>query len=154
MDKEGRIALKGTVNKKIAMKIIYFISHFPNNSFDRNQLDSLCLEKTNKLKPDDALATISFVIANLIYSKLKKYSPEIIIILGGGRKNLSIKLNLEKKFGNKIFNGEDLGIDGDSVESQALAYLAVRSLLGLEYTYNHTTGVKYPLSGGVLHNYN
>jgi anhydro-N-acetylmuramic acid kinase len=45
---------------------------------------------------------------------------------------------------------EALGFDGDSVEAEAWAYMAVRSLKGLAITLPGTTGVTVPMSGGVL----
>ena len=45
---------------------------------------------------------------------------------------------------------DDLGLNGDSMEAQAFAYLAVRSMRGLPFTWNNTTGVKNPTSGGLL----
>ena len=75
-----------------------------------------------------------------------------MILLGGGRKNLAIKSLLEKNFKGDVLLAEQLNFDGDSFESQAIAYLSVRSLLGLEYTFKETTNVRYPVSGGVLHN--
>jgi anhydro-N-acetylmuramic acid kinase len=45
---------------------------------------------------------------------------------------------------------EAAGIDGDSLEAEAWAYLAVRSLNGLPITFPGTTGVARPLTGGVL----
>jgi len=41
-------------------------------------------------------------------------------------------------------------VDGDAVEAEAWAYLAVRSLKGLPITFPGTTGVPTPRSGGVL----
>jgi anhydro-N-acetylmuramic acid kinase len=38
----------------------------------------------------------------------------------------------------------------DSLEAQAFAYLAVRSLRGLPLTFPGTTGAPRPLTGGVL----
>ena len=43
-----------------------------------------------------------------------------------------------------------LGLDGDAVEAEAWAFLAVRSLKGLPLTYPGTTGVTHPVTGGVL----
>ena len=40
------------------------------------------------------------------------------------------------------------GIDGDFVESQAFAYIAIRSILDLPITFPETTGCDRPLSGG------
>jgi anhydro-N-acetylmuramic acid kinase len=45
---------------------------------------------------------------------------------------------------------ESVGWDGDALEAQAFAYLAVRSVLGLPQTFPGTTGVARPLAGGRL----
>ncbi len=45
---------------------------------------------------------------------------------------------------------EAVELDGDSMEAEAWAYLAVRSLKGLPITYPGTTGAPKPLRGGVL----
>ena len=41
-------------------------------------------------------------------------------------------------------------LNGDAMEAEAWAYLAVRSLKGLALTYPGTTGVAQPMTGGVL----
>ena len=43
---------------------------------------------------------------------------------------------------------DDYGIDGDYVESQAFAYLAIRSFLKLPISFPLTTGCKEPCTGG------
>ena len=152
MDKDGFLATKGSINYSLANEIINYIKKMNQKSFDRNELDNICLEKTNNLNTNDALATISFVISELIIFKLKKFRPKKMLLLGGGRKNLAIKSLLEKNFKGDVLIAEQLNFDGDSFESQAIAYLAVRSFLGLEYTFKETTNVRHPVSGGVLHN--
>jgi anhydro-N-acetylmuramic acid kinase len=46
---------------------------------------------------------------------------------------------------------EAMGWNGDALEAQAFAFLAVRSLKGLPLTYPKTTGVDKPLQGGILY---
>ena len=43
---------------------------------------------------------------------------------------------------------EAVGLDGDMLEAQAFAYLAVRVLRGLPTSAPGTTGVRLPVSGG------
>ena len=58
-----------------------------------------------------------------------------------------------KKLSNiEVSNIDDYKINGDFIESQAFAYLAIRSLLKLPITFKETTGVKKPVSGGVIYN--
>ena len=74
------------------------------------------------------------------------------MICGGGRKNIT----LIERIKNKVLKNlliqpiDEYGIDGDYVESQAFAYLAVRSYLGLPISFPETTGCKGPTTGGVL----
>ena len=56
----------------------------------------------------------------------------------------------EEKINIPIKLVDDFGIDGDFVESQAFAYLAVRSFLGLPISYPETTGCKESCTGGVI----
>ena len=51
---------------------------------------------------------------------------------------------------NAVIPAEAVGMDGDAVEAEAWAYLAVRSLKGLPITFPGTTGAPRPLAGGVL----
>ncbi|MNU08118.1 anhydro-N-acetylmuramic acid kinase [compost metagenome] len=43
---------------------------------------------------------------------------------------------------------EAIGFNGDSMEAEAWAYLAVRAQRGLPLTYPGTTGVRQPVTGG------
>jgi anhydro-N-acetylmuramic acid kinase len=45
---------------------------------------------------------------------------------------------------------ESVGWDGDAIEAQCFAYLAVRSLRGLPLSFAGTTGVPSPMTGGRL----
>ena len=45
---------------------------------------------------------------------------------------------------------EAIGFDGDSIEAQCFAYLAVRSRAGKPLSFPTTTGVPAPTPGGVF----
>ena len=45
---------------------------------------------------------------------------------------------------------DDYNIDGDFIESQAFAYLAIRSFLKKIISFPKTTNVKKPSLGGIL----
>ncbi len=57
---------------------------------------------------------------------------------------------LAEATGAEVRRAADLGWDGDFVEAQAFAYLAARSVAGLPLSLPETTGVPYPMPGGVL----
>ena len=72
-----------------------------------------------------------------------------IILSGGGRKNKFLIQTIKKiKYPLKLI--DEFGIDGDFVESQAFAYLAIRSYLKLPISFPETTGVVKPMSGGII----
>jgi anhydro-N-acetylmuramic acid kinase len=50
----------------------------------------------------------------------------------------------------RVIPAEAIGLDGDAIEAEAWAFLAVRSLRGLPLSYPGTTGVREPVTGGVL----
>ena len=57
---------------------------------------------------------------------------------------------LQKKSKNKIILIDEMGINGDFIESQAFAYLGIRSYLNLPISFPTTTGCKEPSTGGVI----
>ena len=77
-------------------------------------------------------------------------APEAWVICGGGRHNRSLMDLLARHVSAPVMRAEEIGLDGDSVEAEAWAYLAVRSIKGLPVTFPGTTGVLKPMTGGVL----
>ena len=75
---------------------------------------------------------------------------DTIIVSGGGRKNKFLINSIEKKINKVMKMIDDFGIDGDFIESQAFAYLAIRSYLKLPISFPSTTGVSKPCTGGVI----
>ena len=154
MDKNGSIASKGDINNKIKKKTLdLFRKNIQSVSFDRNILDQVCLTYMASLDIKDALATLIDIITEIIYIKVKEYNLKKIIVTGGGRKNHVFLKSLQSKFSGKVLVAENIGIDGDSLEAEAFAYLAVRSILGKPYTFKNTTGVSKNSAGGVLYYY-
>ena len=50
----------------------------------------------------------------------------------------------------QLINIDDYGFDGDFIESQAFAFLAIRSLKGMPISFPNTTRCKKSVTGGVL----
>ena len=77
--------------------------------------------------------------------------PRLWIICGGGRHNptlMKVLRGLLEALGDRMLLAEDAGFNGDAMEAEAWAYLAVRSQKGLALTFPGTTGVREPLTGG------
>ncbi len=90
---------------------------------------------------------------NIVIS-LSNQIQEIYLICGGGRKNNflidCIKQELFSQKNIKIDIIDNYNFNGDFIESQAFAYLAIRSYLNLPISFPGTTGCKNKVTGGVL----
>ncbi len=94
------------------------------------------------------LAKVSLVLGNLNQAGVDLI--ESIDIAKSVTDNVIVIEALENKIGNKIVLIDNLGIDGDFIESQAFAYLSIRSYLGLPISFPETTGCKEPSTGGII----
>ena len=153
-DKNGDIAKSGKVNKIILDK---YWSNFQalnpeQASYDTSDFD---ISFTKDLSLKDGAATLTFFTANFFISHfktnehIKDLSKEEIILCGGGRKNKFL-INIIKNYNQNVKLIDDYGIDGDFTESQAFAYLAIRSYLKLPISFPKTTGCKKPITGGII----
>ena len=146
-DKNGLIAKSGNINKFILNR---YLDNFYNNelnkkkSYDINDFD---IYFTKKLSLKDGAATLTEFTADICSKKLVNGS---VYVTGGGRKNNFLIRSIKKKISSNISLIDKKGIDGDYIESQAFAYLAIRSYLKLPISFPKTTGCKKPCTGGVL----
>src|SRR5262249_10363388 len=76
--------------------------------------------------------------------------PKLWIVCGGGRRNTTLMAMIAGLVEAAVAPAEAVGWDGDAVEAEAWAYLAVRALKALPITFPATTGCPAPLSAGVL----
>ena len=112
---------------------------FDIKDFDTSFVKELTLE--------NGAATLTAYTAYIIAARINKIkeSKISIILCGGGRKNKFLLRNISKLTKYKLINIDELGIDGDFIESQAFAYLAIRSHLKKNISFPSTTGVKFQL---------
>ena len=154
-DKGGEIAKSGKINKKVLEKLLKNFYEKekilnPNSiqSFDTKYFDFTLVKG---LSLEDGAATLTEFTVQIIISAIKsaRFYKEKIILCGGGRKN-NFLVNKLKKENDRIKLIDEYGVDGDFIESQAFAYLATRSYLGLPISFPKTTGVVRPCTGGVI----
>ena len=146
-DKDGLFAKAGKINKTIldqSLENFYENDISKKKSYDIKDFD---LSFAKGLSLEDGAATLTEFTAE-IFSKKKM--DKKIYICGGGRKNSFLLDRIKKKVNSEIKLIDDLGIDGDFIESQAFAYLAIRSYLGLPISFPDTTGLKEASTGGIL----
>ena len=150
-DQKGRYASIGKIDYSIVNQAIDndFFSKKKNASFDINDFDYYFIKG---LEFDDDMATLNFYSAKIISDlNLEKYSNiKKIILCGGGRKNKTLIDNIKNLIKIDVQNIDTFDLDGDFIESQAFAYLAVRSFLNKNISYPKTTNVKKPVTGGEL----
>jgi anhydro-N-acetylmuramic acid kinase len=154
-DSNGEIAKSGKVNKSILdqlLKNFYSKEDILNKesikSFDTKYFD---FSFVKDLSLEDGAATLTDFTARIIVSAIESVDryKEKIILCGGGRKNNFLVEKLKNE-NNKIKLIDEYNIDGDFIESQAFAYLAIRSYLKLPISFPETTGVNKPCVGGII----
>ena len=151
-DKEGLVARSGKIDELILNQAI------DNFTLNQNYEKSLDVKDFNiffakGLSLENGAATITNFTAKLIADGMKFVNGNHWLVCGGGRKNKylleGIKNNFQKIKINLIDNYE---IDGDFVESQAFAFLAIRSLEGMPISFPSTTRCTKPTTGGIIVN--
>lgn len=152
MDRDGQIAAQGEPDSDwIAQALEHPFFDMPApKSLDRNHFASFTVEG---MALEDGAATLTaFTAASIagIVDQLPNH-PANWVVVGGGANNPTLMQMLSERLAPiPVITGHDLGWQGDAIEAQAFAYLAVRSLEGLPLTYPGTTGVSAPMTGGVL----
>ena len=144
-DEEGKVAKSGKVNQIILNKALKnFKDNKESKSYDVKDFN---LSFVRGLSLADGAATLTEYTSEILYQNLKNKN---IIVSGGGRKNKFLLKSIEEKNNISLKLIDDFGIDGDFVESQAFAYLAIRSYLKLPISFPETTGINKPCTGGVI----
>jgi anhydro-N-acetylmuramic acid kinase len=150
-DVDGACAKRGSVHDEVVTTLLTnnYFGALPPKSLDRNDFSAAPVAG---LPLEDGAATLTAFTAASI-AKAREHmpiEPRVWVVCGGGRKNRTLMSMLASNVANAVVPAEALGFNGDFIEAEAWAYLAVRSLLGLPLTYPDTTGVPQPLTGGVL----
>jgi anhydro-N-acetylmuramic acid kinase len=150
-DRDGEFAARGKVDARCleALMANNYFDRKPPKSLDRDAFSTNALEG---LSPADGAATLTaFTVASVERAQMHLPSPpRQWIVTGGGRHNGFLTDKLAEHLGVPIVGAEQAGLDGDAIEAQAFAYLAVRSLRGLPLSGPSTTGAPKPLTGGRL----
>ena len=119
----------------------------PPKSLDRMDFG---MEAVEGLSPADGAATLTAFTAASI-ARAREHFPEPAatwIVSGGGRHNKTLMAMLRARVNAPVLQAEDAGWDGDALEAEGFAYLAMRSKKGLPLSLPTTTGVQQPMTGG------
>ena len=157
-DKDGLLAAKGNRNQIIfeqAQELFDNRSNQKSLSLDVNDFD---VSFARGLSLEDGATTLTDftakIIGSALFSLLSNVNNKLwkVLVCGGGRKNHLLIEKIKKSTVKNIFIQpiDEYGIDGDFVESQAFAFLALRSIFKLPISFPGTTGCKKPLTGGEI----
>ena len=157
-DNNGEIAKKGKTNDLILNQALHSFDNRPNQNALSFDTKDFSLGFVRGLNLEDGAATLTDFTGRIIGEGLFSFLSETrnklwkILVCGGGRKNITLIERIKSRtLKNLVIQSiDDYDIDGDYVESQAFAYLAIRSYLGLPISFPNTTGCKKPITGGVM----
>ncbi|WP_299350375.1 anhydro-N-acetylmuramic acid kinase [uncultured Shimia sp.] len=152
-DLDGKIALNGEVETgalELFLAEPYF-ARMPPKSLDRNDFAEM-VGLVRELSDADAAATLTAMCAAGVASAMPHCPapPKEVLVTGGGRHNPVLMEMLQVSLDCPVRPVEAVGLDGDMLEAQAFAYLAVRVARGLPTSCPTTTGVRALVGGGVV----
>ena len=154
LDRDGSQAAKGRVHEDFIARVLaeeFFAKPCPK-SLDRN-----AFAFANIGLPDFSVADGAATLAALTAASVARIVPHLPepphdwIVAGGGARNPTLmKMLAERLRPATVETADAAGWSSQSLEAQAFAYLAVRTLNGMPLTFPSTTGVKEPMVGGVV----
>ncbi|QYZ70923.1 anhydro-N-acetylmuramic acid kinase [Neotabrizicola shimadae] len=150
-DEGGALAAAGRVDAAV---VTAFLEHpyfyrMPPKSLDRNDFHGI-LDAVRELSDADAAATLVAAAAAAVARGAEHFPAPVarVLVTGGGRRNAAMMEALASRMAAEVQPVEALGFDGDMLEAQAFAYLAVRVARGLPTSAPGTTGVAAAVGGG------
>jgi anhydro-N-acetylmuramic acid kinase len=155
LDTDGRKAAAGAVDEAMIARLLQhpFFAMPPPKSLDRNDFRGWVGDVLDGIGVENGAATLTALTAASVAGIVPHLPrpPATWIVAGGGARNPTLMRMLGERLAPaRIESAHAAGWSVDSLEAQAFAYLAVRSLRGLPISFPTTTGVPHPLSGGVL----
>ena len=155
LDTDGRTAAAGMVDEEAIGRLLAhpFFAAPPPKSLDRNDFRSWVGRTLDEASVANGAATLTALTAASVARIVPHlpHPPKTWIVSGGGARNPTLMRMLAERLAPaQVESAHATGWSVNSLEAQAFAYLAVRSLRGLPISLPSTTGVPRPLTGGVL----
>lgn len=150
-DADGALAAAGQVDEAVLTGMLDhpFFELAPPKSLDRNDFT---IQPARGLAAADGAATLTAFTAASVNEAIDRLParPRRLIVAGGGRHNPTLLRMIGERTGLTPEPSDALGWNGDAMEAEGFAYMAVRTLRGLPISFPGTTGVAAPLTGGVV----
>ncbi|MCK0195484.1 anhydro-N-acetylmuramic acid kinase [Ancylobacter sp. 6x-1] len=155
-DAGGRMAAAGRVDEVVLALLMahpFFRLPLPK-SLDRNDFRDWVTQRggLDAMTTEDGAATLTALTAACVAAVLPLLPrhPQGLIVAGGGAHNATLLRMIGERTGLAVERADALGWDGDALEAQAFAFLALRRARGLPISFPGTTGAPKPLTGGIL----
>jgi anhydro-N-acetylmuramic acid kinase len=152
-DAGGDLALLGAADEAIVEKFLKegYFAKMPPKSLDRNGFPDLYTLVTPLSDADAARTLVACAAAAVARGSEHFPAPAPRwLVCGGGRHNRALMAELSARLPGEVATVEDAGLDGDMLEAQAFAFLAVRVARGLPTSCKSTTGVSAAVGGGQI----
>ncbi|WP_271300584.1 anhydro-N-acetylmuramic acid kinase [Sphingomonas sp. CV7422] len=150
-DADGALAAAGRVDEAVLTGMLDhpFFDLAPPKSLDRNDFT---IQPARGLAAADGAATLTAFTAASVTEAIDRLParPKRLIVAGGGRHNPVLLRMIGDRCGLRPEPSDALGWNGDAMEAEGFAYMAVRTLRGLPISFPGTTGAAAPLAGGVI----
>ena len=152
-DERGALAATGEADEAFVASVLKdpWFDAPPPKSLDRNDFHGL-LDRLEMLSDADAAATLTAVAAAAVAAGQIHFPAPVtrILVTGGGRHNPTLMAELRRRIPVQIDPVESMGLDGDMLEAQAFAFLAVRVLRKMATSGPDTTGAPALVGGGQI----
>jgi anhydro-N-acetylmuramic acid kinase len=150
-DIDGSLARSGRASTAHVRRFLEnrFFDRPPPKSLDRDDFREIVPQD---LSLEDGAATLTEMTAAAVSAADRHFPAPALewLVTGGGRHNPALMEALRRLLKVVVRPVEAAGWNGDALEAQAFAYLAVRSREGLPLSVPSTTGVPQPTCGGRL----
>lgn len=161
-DQQGEWAASGQVNDDLLGRLLAdpYLSAPPPKSTGREYFNLAWLEEQlerhlgrHTIADNDIQATLCAFTAETVARALDQWGPKTqrVLVCGGGRHNRALLAAIAERIRCPVEATDDHGVDGDSIEAAAFAWLAHQALNGQQGNEPAVTGARGPRILGAVH---
>ncbi len=152
-DADGVLAAEGEADAGVVTRLLRepYFRRMPPKSLDRDSFAWLP-DAVEGLSDADAAATLTACAAACVAEAMAHCPtpPAQLLVAGGGRLNPTLMAMIAAMVECEVAAVEEVGLNGDMLEAQAFAHLAVRVARGMPTSGPSTTGVAAAIGGGTV----
>lgn len=147
-DRDGVFAKSGEVNKELLKSFLKdpYFERLPPKSTGREYFNETWianhLPMFQTIKDEDIQRTLLELTALSIQKDLQNSKLDLLIVCGGGAKNIFLMQRLQELCACEVTASDTLGVSGDSMEAMAFAWLAYKRVHGEVVNLRSVTGAR------------